>query len=127
MPDTNRFAGLGSTGDEADSATPSSESDGAETTESSSIASDATETATETEPTRDAPAFDFDETAPKSIYIRPETQQLLEDLEFEVEARLRRQHDIRNLTGREFHDAMVRVLDAHLDDLTEQVVAEREE
>lgn len=73
------------------------------------------------------PAFAFEEASPKSIYVRDETLALLEDAEFEVEAALRRDREIRNVTGREFHDAAVRVLAEHAEEIAEEVVRLREE
>ena len=73
------------------------------------------------------PAFEFDATTAKSIYVRPETLEVLEDAEFEVESLLRREHGIRDVTGREFHDAAVRVLAEHADEIVERILDEREQ
>lgn len=73
------------------------------------------------------PAFAFDRTTAKSIYVRPETVQLLEDVEFEVESLLRRRHDVRDVTGREFHDAMIHVLADRADEVAERIVETRGE
>lgn len=75
----------------------------------------------------DTPAFEFEQTGAKSLYLRSSTVDVLDDTEFEVEAELRREHDVRNLTGREFHDAAVRVLADHADEIAERVVDAREE
>lgn len=105
MPDDNRFAGL------------SDADDGAE------------EDAEEEEPDAEdgGPAFEFDATTAKSIYVRPETLEVLEDAEFEVESALRRDHGVRDVTGREFHDAAVRVLADHADEIVERILDEREQ
>lgn len=114
MPDENRFAGLGSelTDERADAETSSTDADDSNdaSTESSS-----------------KPAFEFDETTPKSIYVRPSTIELLEDTEFEIESLLRREHGIRDVTGREFHDALVHVVAEHPERIAEQILATREE
>lgn len=75
----------------------------------------------------ETPAFAFEESSPKSIYVRDETLALLEDAEFEVEAALRRDHEIRNVTGREFHDAAVRVLAEHAEEVAEEIVRLRKD
>jgi hypothetical protein len=118
MPDENRFAGLG----EQFSPEETSEETSAEDESPASSAS--SETA---ETTGSEPAFAFDDTQAKSIYVRPETLQLLEDTEFEVESILRREHDIRNLTGREFHDALVRAVAADPEAVATLVLDSREE
>ncbi|SDN17521.1 hypothetical protein SAMN04487949_3550 [Halogranum gelatinilyticum] len=73
------------------------------------------------------PAFAFDDTRAKSLYVRPETVELLEDAEFEVESILRRDHGIRDLTGREFHDALVRAVAADPEAVAELVADARDE
>ena len=104
MPDDNRFAGL-SDADESD---------------------DEPEEPDDAEASGAGPAFEFDATAAKSIYVRPETLELLEDAEFEVESLLRREHGIRDVTGREFHDAAVRVLAEHADEIVDRILEERD-
>jgi hypothetical protein len=112
MPDENRFAGLSEAEKEA-----RAEEEPADGAESGTH---------EDEPTEDGgPAFEFDATTAKSIYVRPETLEQLEDSEFEVEMQLRRDHGIRDVTGREFHDAAVRVLDDHVEDVVEQILDAR--
>jgi len=107
MPDDNRFAGLSDADEEAD-----------DEPEEPADADDAEEAA--------GPAFEFDATTAKSIYVRPETLDLLEDAEFEVESLLRREHGIRDVTGREFHDAAVHVLAEHADEIVDRILEERE-
>ncbi|WP_435115196.1 hypothetical protein [Halolamina sp. C58] len=108
MPDDNRFAGL-------------SDADGEADDEPGEPADD------ESEEADAGPAFEFDATTAKSIYVRPETLEVLEDAEFEVESLLRREHGIRDVTGREFHDAAVRVLAEHADEIVERILEEREQ
>jgi len=110
MPDDNRFAGLS----DAEQAELREEADGETEAE-------------EPEEQAGGPAFEFDATTAKSIYVRPETLETLEDTEFEVEMLLRREHGIRDVTGREFHDAAVQVLADHVDDVVDQIRDERED
>lgn len=109
MPDENRFAGL------------SDAEEGPETAEET----DEEPTPDEVEPDEGGPAFEFDATTAKSIYVRPETLELLEDTEFEVEMLLRREHGLRDVTGREFHDAAVRVLEDHVDEVVDHILDAR--
>jgi|AntRauTorcE11898_2_1112593.scaffolds.fasta_scaffold01888_5 hypothetical protein len=111
MPDDNRFAGLSDAEkEELDADDPEEES----------ATGDGDDEAT------GGPAFEFDATTAKSIYVRPGTLETLEDAEFEVEMLLRREHDIRDVTGREFHDAAVQVAAEHADEVVEQVLEERD-
>ncbi|KTG26673.1 hypothetical protein [Haloferax profundi] len=73
------------------------------------------------------PAFEFEATTAKSIYVRTETLDQMDDAEFEVESRLRREHDIRDLTGREFHDALVRIAATYPDEIADAIVRTRDE
>jgi len=109
MPDDNRFAGLSDADEGADG------TDDAEEPADQGAAEEG-----------GGPAFEFDATTAKSIYVRPETLETLEDAEFEVEMLLRREHGIRDVTGREFHDAAVRVLADHPEEVVEQILAERD-
>lgn len=155
MADDNRFAGIGDAVDddgEPDETTRTGEGDPAPDEEAAGDAAgpgdaagdDRTDTPSEadtevpastggsdsgdgeTDPADAGPAFEFDETTPKSVYVRDKTLTTLEDLEFEVESLLRREHGIRDLTGREFHDAAVRVLEDRVEDIAETVVETRE-
>ncbi|KTG08417.1 hypothetical protein AUR64_19505 [Haloprofundus marisrubri] len=152
MPDGNRFAGLGSalgdeeadeqsTDDESDADTASVTDATTETVDDDVRDGDADEEVGDEETAGDSgtaddspdedeesgPAFSFEETTPKSVYVRDETLDSLEDLEFEVEAALRREFGVRDVTGREFHDALVRVAADHADDIAALVVETREE
>ncbi|MCL9814010.1 hypothetical protein [Natranaeroarchaeum aerophilus] len=73
----------------------------------------------------DTPAFEFEETAQQTIYVRPSSLRELEDLEALVDARLRTDHDVRNLTGSEFYDAVVRVATNHEEELLAAVLSAR--
>lgn len=128
MPDENRFAGLGDQLDPADApeSTPAEDESSAAT-----VVDEGDEgpdfDVDEGDESDSGPAFEFDDTQAKSLYVRPETIQLLEDAEFEVEAILRRDHGIRDLTGREFHDALVRAVAANPEVVADLVVDSREE
>lgn len=114
MPDDNRFAGLSDAEkEELDAADP--EESGSENGDDEGE-----------EESGGGPAFAFDETTAKSVYVRPETLETLEDAEFEVEMLLRREHGIRDVTGREFHDAAVQVLAEHADEVVDQILDERD-
>ncbi|WP_224449581.1 hypothetical protein [Haloprofundus salilacus] len=133
MPDGNRFAGLSDAlGDEetAEEAQRTESPEGADDeTISSETMDDETldEESSASTPEEGGPAFSFEETTPKSVYVRDQTLDALEDLEFEVEVALRREHGVRDVTGREFHDALVRVAAEHADDIAALVVETREE
>ncbi|SEP31153.1 hypothetical protein SAMN04487948_14313 [Halogranum amylolyticum] len=150
MPDENRFAGLGDQLDDADTDTETTDADDAgddvdattdgdvDTTTDSDGASDdagvdapddSADTSIDDVDPADAagPAFEFDATRAKSIYVRPETLELLADVEFEVESILRRNHDVRDLTGREFHDALVRAVASHPEAVADLILEERDD
>lgn len=142
MPDENRFSGIGDVmGDEngetkGDTAAETGSVTESTPAEASETSSGTGEEQAEREPDDgdaedaaplDTPAFAFEQTGAKSLYLRSSTVDTLDDTEFEVEAVLRREHDVRNLTGREFHDAAVRVLADHADEIAEHVVDAREE
>lgn len=109
MPDENRFARLGDEIDEPD------EQD------------DTAEAPPPGDPDPDDPAFAFDETIQRSMYIREGTETELEDLEFEVESALRTDHEMRNLTGREFMDALIHVAAESPDSIADLIAARRTE
>ena len=72
------------------------------------------------------PAFSFDKTTAKSIYVREETLDVLEDTELEIELLLRQKHDIRDITGREVMDAVLRVAAEEPDAVVDQIIAEHD-
>ncbi len=145
MPEDNRFAGLSEAVDEDDSDDSTDESAGdAESADGDSSATtveyDATadETATDTESADDGSdgesadaddptAFPFDATEKKTVYVRPETIAELEDARALVDAQLRTSHDVRDLTGREFYDAVFRLAAADTDGLIEELLEARDE
>lgn len=128
MVDENRFAGL------ADAETDESDDEIRNETEATpqdelTETEQATGADTPEEDDSDlgtGPAFSFDETTAKSIYVREETLDLLEDTELEIELRLRQESDIRDVTGREVMDAVLRVAAANPDAIADQIIAERD-
>ncbi|GAB7017226.1 hypothetical protein [Halostagnicola bangensis] len=130
MPEDNRFAGLG---DAVEDETPETESAGdRESTDSGAddggveLEHEEDEMDEEPEPEPDPTAFPFDDTTKKTVYVRPETVDDLEDAQALVDAQLRTEHDVRNLTGREFYDAAFRLAAADTDGLIDEILSERE-
>ncbi|SIS01014.1 hypothetical protein [Natronorubrum thiooxidans] len=150
MPEDNRFAGLSeavdeddsddSTGgesatDDVDTAVDSSDQSGSTEVD---YDSDRDETVTESEPSPDSTdtepaesddptAFPFDATEKKTVYVRPETVAEVEDVRALVDAQLRTDHDVRDLTGREFYDAVFQLAASDTDGLIEELLEAREE
>lgn len=125
MADENRFAGLG------DQLNEEEDTDRADSDEQTHASDRETGVRGEGRPeeggSEAGPAFGFDATTPKSIYVRQDTVELLEDAEFGVESVLRQEYDIRNMTGREFHDAMVHILAEHVNEIAERIHDVRED
>lgn len=91
-------------------------------------ADETADTATDAGADADDPtAFPFDATEKKTVYVRPETLDQLEDVRALVDAQLRTDHDVRDLTGREFYDAAFRLAASDTDGLIEQLLEAREE
>jgi hypothetical protein len=126
MPDENRFAGIGDAVEE-----PEDDASGGErTTETGN------ETVANAEPNEstgnsgapdDPAAFAFDDTVQKSVYVRPETFEELEDAEALVNAQLRTEHDLKDLTRREFFDAVFREAADDTERLVKRIRRMREE
>ncbi|UIP01398.1 hypothetical protein Hbl1158_15935 (plasmid) [Halobaculum sp. CBA1158] len=71
------------------------------------------------------PAFEFDEAKQRPLYARQGAWDTFEDaLAIEVESTLRR-NDVRDVPKRELHDAALRVLSEHADEVARRVLAER--
>ncbi|WP_135822853.1 hypothetical protein [Halostella litorea] len=135
MPDENRFAGIGEAveGDDpaADEATPTEADDdpvdeGGDAPADDSDGDSGDAGPDEGGPPDTTPAFAFDDTVQKSVYVRPETFEELEDAEALVDAQLRTDHDLRDLTRREFFDAVFREAAEDTDALVERVRRMRE-
>ncbi|MCT9098236.1 hypothetical protein [Haloarchaeobius sp. HME9146] len=153
MPDDNRFAGLSEVveGDEAeteDSTEPEPEPEPsveetasvedtesepeppeseAEDGDSREADADTDESDDEEAEDTDPAAFPFDATKKKTVYVREQTIEGLEDAQALVDAQLRTEHDVRSLTGREFYDAVFRVAASDTDALIDEIIDAREE
>ncbi|GAB3036222.1 hypothetical protein [Natronobiforma cellulositropha] len=133
MPDDNRFAGLSEAVDDepadeepASAAVEYDETDAPESSTEADTDGASSEPETEPEPS-DPSAFAFDETTKKTVYVRQETLDALEDARVLVDAQLRTNHDVRDLTGREFYDAVFRLAAADTDGLVEEIRTERDD
>jgi len=74
---------------------------------------------------RNEPAFSFDESVQAQIYPRKSTHEKFEDfLDIEVKRHLR-DRDIRNETGRELHEAVLKIAIQHPEEIAEQLENER--
>lgn len=115
MPDDNRFSGLGDKlGDGESDDDTTAEQQG--TPDESSMPTAAI----------DEPAFDFDAAVQRPLYARSEAWDAIEDtLELDVERELRTEHDVRNASKRELHDALLQVAAEHAEEIADQVVTER--
>ncbi|UHQ95355.1 hypothetical protein [Haloterrigena alkaliphila] len=150
MPEDNRFAGLSEAVDEdepdesADGTGTAATADenssrGAASGDSEPLASDSagytTASGSESGPagssdsdeSDDPAAFPFDATEKKTVYVRPETLDELEDARALVDAQLRTDHDVRDLTGREFYDAVFRFAASDTAGLIDEILEAREE
>lgn len=72
------------------------------------------------------PAFSFDDTKQDALYARQATWDVFNDTLLEIELALR-DYEIRDVPKRELHDAALRVLADHTDELVEAIVAARQE
>lgn len=74
---------------------------------------------------KDEPAFEYSDDLRRSIYVRPESWQKLEDTySFEVKKRLR-QRGIRSLANREMNDAIVRLAADRPKELARHILSAR--
>jgi len=79
-------------------------------------------TAAESLSTTAGPAFPYDEVKQRPLYAREEAWNAFEDaLELEVERTLR-EYDVRDATGRELHDAALRVAAEHPEAIANQLL-----
>jgi hypothetical protein len=71
------------------------------------------------------PAFEFEEAKQRPLYARQAAWDAFEDaLAIDVEPSLRR-HDVRDASKRELHDAALRVLAEHADEVADRVLTAR--
>lgn len=125
MVDENRFAGLADAeNSDLEDETDVTPDDSDQKTSTTSADNDGE--VDKSEHDEGGPAFSFDETTAKSIYVREETLDILEDTELEIELLLRQEHDIRDITGREVMDAVLRVAAEDPDAVVNQIIAERD-
>ena len=94
---------------------PSTDESATATTSVDDTSVDATtdESATSEPSSADGPAFPYDDVSQRPLYARETAWNAFEDaLEIEVEQTLR-EHGVRDATGRELHDAALRVAAEH--------------
>ncbi|WP_276256993.1 hypothetical protein [Halomontanus rarus] len=150
MPDDNRFAGLSDVveeepdtdgnehADETEDGSPAStgtatDDDTVEATyddpelELDDVEDDESDAEADDDAATDPAAFSFDATTKKTVYVRQGTIDDLEDARALVDAQLRTQHDVRDLTGREFYDAVFRLAADDTDGLIEEIRDERDD
>jgi len=71
------------------------------------------------------PAFAFDETKQDALYARPDAWEVFDDLlDLDLERELR-DRGIRDVSKREKHDAVLRVVTNHAEEVADQIEAER--
>jgi|GEM_PF-414143 len=107
----------GASADEV-SAAPASET----STASDASGGDVGESTAEPSGRSDGPAFPYDDVKQRPLYAREEAWNAFEDaLELDVERTLR-EYDVRDATGRELHDAALRVAAEHPEAIAEQLL-----
>lgn len=98
--------------------------------ESESRSDESTMTETATTPTEPSdaggPAFTFDAVQQRPLYARPASWDAFEDALFDAEVELRNA-GMRDVEKREFHDAVLRVLTEHVDEVVLAVLEARGE
>lgn len=120
MPEDNRFAGLSEAVDD-------DEADAEPATEETVTYEDETDAESAEPEASDPAAFPFDATTKKTVYVRPDSVDGLEDARALVDATLRTEYDVRDLTGREFYDAVFRLAATDTDGLIDEILEERSE
>lgn len=97
-----------------------SETSGAEETEAEPEPEPKREAEPELDP-RTEPAFPFDETVQRPLYAREETwDEFADACDFEVK-RLLRDDGVKNVEGRELHDAVLRLAARNPEELADEV------
>lgn len=97
----------------------STDQDSASTPDSSDQAADSQDEA-------GGPAFAFGATTQRPLYAREDAWEAFDDVLLDVEVALR-EHDIRDATKSEMHDAALRVLADEAEAVAEQIAAARDE
>ena len=114
----------GSDAPTASAATDGSSANGGTTTAATSD-SETTDPETASAGSTDGPAFPYEEVKQRPLYARVEAWNAFEDaLELEVE-RVLREYDVRDATGRELHDAALRVAADHPEEIATRLLEER--
>jgi hypothetical protein len=115
VADDNRFKGL------------RNELEDSESEEDQDEEAAGTATKEESSETKEAAAFPFDATEQKSVYALPETFDDLDKAEFDVQVKLRKDHDVRDVKRREFFDAVLKVAADHPEEVAETILEGRGE
>lgn len=101
-----------SSGDEQDTSSDSTATTAEQTTTDAATADDAVDEPTESDPYEE-PAFPFSDSKQTPVYPREDARDDFEETrQFKVE-RLLHDHGVKNVEGREHHDAVFRLADDH--------------
>ncbi|WP_394349757.1 MULTISPECIES: hypothetical protein [Haloferax] len=75
---------------------------------------------------QEAPAFEFDETVHKALYVLEEVATEFDDIiTYDVERDLTRTHGLKNIKKSELHNAALSVVSEHPDLIVERVLEQR--
>ncbi|WP_396613942.1 hypothetical protein ACH9L7_19035 (plasmid) [Haloferax sp. S1W] len=75
---------------------------------------------------REAPAFEFDETVHKALYVLDDVAVDFDDvITYDVERDLSREHGLQNIKKSELHNAALAAISAHPELVIEQVLSQR--
>ncbi|WP_416841321.1 hypothetical protein [Haloferax sp. DFSO52] len=76
---------------------------------------------------KEKPAFEFDETVHKALYVLEEVAAEFDDIiTYDVERELTREHGLKNIKKSELHNAALSVVSEHPDLIVERVLEQRE-
>ncbi|WP_411968816.1 hypothetical protein [Haloferax sp. YSSS75] len=75
---------------------------------------------------REQPAFEFDETVHKALYVLEDVADEFDDvITYDVERELTREHGLKNIKKSELHNAALAVVSEHSDLIVEKVLEQR--
>ena len=75
---------------------------------------------------QERPAFEFDETVHKALYVLEEVAAEFDDIiTYDVERELTREHGLKNIKKSELHNAALAVVSEHPDLIVEEVLEQR--
>lgn len=75
---------------------------------------------------RERPAFEFDETVHKALYVLEDVADEFDDvITYDVERELTREHGLKNIKKSELHNAALAVVSEHADLIVEEVLEQR--